>query len=140
MRLFIDCEYNGWRGTLISMALVPEQGEPFYQVLRLDGVQPTPWVRENVLSVLSYTGEEIHPVTLSTFSSLLQKYLSQWKEVTVVANWPDDIKYFCEVITPSPNTLINVPLLNFEIRTVKIKSEIPHNALADALALRNAGV
>ena len=29
MRLFIDCEFNGWQGELISMAIVPEMGEHY---------------------------------------------------------------------------------------------------------------
>lgn len=33
MKLFLDTEFNGWGGDLISMALVPAMGEPFYCVL-----------------------------------------------------------------------------------------------------------
>ena len=54
MKLFIDCEFNGYQGALISMALVPEMGEPFYHVLNTDGVKIDPWVRENVMDRLIY--------------------------------------------------------------------------------------
>ena len=36
MRYFLDCEYNGFGGELISLALVPEHGDhEFYAVLEL---------------------------------------------------------------------------------------------------------
>ncbi len=33
MNLFLDCEFNGFGGELISMALVDEHGLFFYEVL-----------------------------------------------------------------------------------------------------------
>lgn len=138
MKLFIDCEFNGWKGALISMALVPERGEPFYQVLDWSQESIKPWVRENVIPVLAYQDEGEYPISMSSFQSLLRKFLHQWDEVTIVSNWPDDIKYFCEVITPGPNSMIDMPRLNFEIRPMRVESTVPHNALADALALKAA--
>ena len=33
MRYFLDTEFNGFAGALLSIALVPEEGEEFYAVL-----------------------------------------------------------------------------------------------------------
>lgn len=96
MKLFIDCEFNGYQGALISMALVPEMGEPFYHVLNTDGVKIDPWVRENVMDRLIYNHRGDYPISRTSFAGALQKYPSQWTEVTIVADWPDDIKYFCD--------------------------------------------
>ena len=42
MRYFLDCEFDGFGGPLISLALVPEDGsEEFYAVLDT----PRPWCR-----------------------------------------------------------------------------------------------
>ena len=52
MRYFLDVEFNGFCGELISIALVPELdgAAPFYEAL--DCAKPTPWVAEHVLPVL----------------------------------------------------------------------------------------
>lgn len=136
MKLFIDCEFNGYQGALISMALVPEMGEPFYHVLNTDGVKIDPWVRENVMDRLIYNHRGDYPISRTSFAGALQKYLSQWTEVTIVADWPDDIKYFCDSLITGPGVAINTPCLNFEIRRLDINSDVPHNALSDAYAIR----
>ena len=43
MNLFLDCEFNGLGGELISMALVDEDGHSFYEVLTC--THPIPWLR-----------------------------------------------------------------------------------------------
>jgi hypothetical protein len=52
MRYFIDVEFNGFGGPLISLALAPEDPEavPFYEALLCD--QPEAWVAEHVMPVL----------------------------------------------------------------------------------------
>lgn len=43
MNIFIDCEFNGFGGQLMSMALVAEDGREFYEVLPLpllDDIDP----------------------------------------------------------------------------------------------------
>ncbi|MEJ5976475.1 hypothetical protein WG901_07505 [Novosphingobium sp. PS1R-30] len=52
MRYFLDAEYNGFGGELISIALVPEDEAtaPFYAALVC--AAPTPWVAEHVLPML----------------------------------------------------------------------------------------
>jgi hypothetical protein len=50
MNLFLDCEFNGFGGELISMALVDGDGNYFYEVLPC--LEPINWVKENVLPML----------------------------------------------------------------------------------------
>lgn len=138
MKLFIDCEFNGYKGELISMALVPEMGEPFYHVLNTDGMKIDPWVRENVMTKLEFRHRGEYPISRESFAGALQQYLSKWSEVTIVADWPDDIKYFCDSLITGPGEAINTPHLNFEIHRIDINSEVPHNALSDAYAIRAA--
>lgn len=68
MKLFIDCEFNGYQGALISMALVPEMGEPFYHVLNTDGVKIDPWVRENVMDRLIFDNRGDYPISRTSFA------------------------------------------------------------------------
>ena len=51
MRYFLDTEFNGFAGELISVALVPEHGDQeFYAVLPLPEA-PNNWVTRNVLAL-----------------------------------------------------------------------------------------
>ena len=51
MRYFLDTEFNGFGGALLSLALVPEDGQEFYVTLECD--DPVfPWVERNVVPYL----------------------------------------------------------------------------------------
>jgi hypothetical protein len=53
MRYFLDTEFNGFGGDLISLALVPEYGDrEYYAVLPLPE-ELHPWVARNVVPYLS---------------------------------------------------------------------------------------
>ncbi|MGH6658758.1 MAG: hypothetical protein ACREBM_03785, partial [Sphingomicrobium sp.] len=51
MRYFLDTEYNGWGGALISLALVPDDGEELYLTLAV-GDPIEAWVERNVMPYL----------------------------------------------------------------------------------------
>ena len=48
VRYFLDTEFNGFGGALLSLALVPEDGSEFYITLAFDG-ELNAWVERNVL-------------------------------------------------------------------------------------------
>ena len=50
-RYFLDTEYNGWGGGLLSLALVPDHGEELYLTLGWEGTLEQ-WVERNVLPYL----------------------------------------------------------------------------------------
>lgn len=129
MKLFIDGEWNSYGGELISLALVPEIGDHFYEVLGCDN--PDPWVAENVMTKL-YKNR----ITMPEMQEKLEAYLSQFESVHIVADWPEDIMWFCKVLITGPGTRINTPPLSLEVLRVDTVSTNPHNALADADALR----
>ena len=120
MKLFLDTEFNGWGGDLISMALVPAMGEPFYCVLDVSAMPVVPWVRDNVLPVL-FTGayaEDAVAVKTSTFQSRLASFLGRAEfrgGVEIIADWPDDIKYFCAAVVTAPGECLSTPPLRFTV-------------------------
>ena len=135
-RLFLDCEYNGFRGRLISMALVPEslQYPPFYEVLECPN--PCEWVQEHVIPVLHRA-----PVSYTTFQNQLSRFLLQWagSGVEIVADWYEDVEHFCRVVQTDPGNCLPLPPMKFEIvRDLDDCPEEPHNALSDARAIREA--
>lgn len=131
MRLFLDCEFNGFQGELISMALVSEDGREWYEVLHCGN--PIPWVAENVIPILGKT-----PVPQSDFTKGLFRFLCQFDSIHVVADWPEDISHFCKALITDPGKRIGTPPLTMEVVRVDSTSDLPHNALADARGIRKA--
>ena len=144
MRYFLDTEYNGFGGELISLALVPEQGDQeFYAVLPLpDEIHP--WVERNVVPYLASVppGHHAEPVSRLTAAAEIATYLARETEPVIVADWPDDIALFCALLVTGEGEMVSVGSLRFELVSspgfsVSVTSRIPHNALHDARALRD---
>jgi hypothetical protein len=128
--LWLDTEFNGWGGELISLALVDDNDRQFYEVLACD--TPNPWVLSNVIPVLG-----LRPVPLAFMQLRLQQWLGAYDSVHVVADWPDDVAYLCRALITGPGERLDTPALTFEIRRdLDATSAIPHNALEDAKAMR----
>lgn len=134
-RLFLDTEFNGFGGKLMSLALVPEdiwRTPYFYRELEMKD-QLESWVRENVVPHMFMV-----PISRSQFQQNLANYLWKIGDCTIIADWPDDIRYFCESLITGPgmslNLLHNIGFyLDFGIQ---YESAVPHNALHDAMAIR----
>ena len=131
MIFWIDAEWNDFRGDLISMALVDEDGREWYEVLEC--LYPTPWVAKNVIPVLYQDA-----VSLGYMRNRLKVFLSGYDTIHLIADWPEDIQHFCALLIAAPGIMIETPPLTFEIWDDEqtIKSAIPHNALEDAKAIR----
>jgi hypothetical protein len=135
MRIFLDTEFNGFYGKLMSMALVPEDpSQPeFYVELEMFD-QLNPWVRENVAPKLNSI-----PKNRAEFQNDLANYLWNCGECVIVADWPDDIRHFCESVITGPGMTINLfNSIKFELDlTIQYESLVPHHALHDARAIRD---
>lgn len=135
MKIFIDCEFNGGNGALISMGLVDENGREFYEVL--DCENPVPWVAENVMPIL---GKK--PIPLLELQNRLWLYLSYYDKVHLIADHPADLGYFFNtVILDNMGKWLTLPPTSAELRPeIEYTSRIPHNALEDAKAIRVAAL
>lgn len=128
--LYIDTEFNSYRGQLISMALVLDEKTHWYAALHC--ASPHPWVAAHVMPVL-----EVPPVGLNAFQRSLQTFLAQFGAVHIVADWPEDIQHFCWALITGPGERLATPPITLEIRRdlSSAKAVTPHNALSDALAI-----
>ena len=131
MKLWIDCEFNEYRGDLISLALVDEDGKEFYQSVGC--FDPKPWVAKNVMPIIN-----IEPVTIDLLQVRLEKFLAKYDSVHIISDFPTDVAYFCNALLTGPGTRLDTPPLTMEVVRVDGKSDLPHNALADAHGLRKA--
>ena len=136
MRYFLDTEFNGFCGDLISIALVPEDAglPPFYEAVSVE--DPTPWVRDNALPVL-----ETRPRSRKEVIDLFAAYLMDDPAPLLVADWPEDIALAARLLITGPGYMKPVRSLRFELVDPDIigpmvPSSVPHNALHDAVALR----
>jgi MFS family permease len=103
--------------------------KPFYEVLHCKN--PGDWVAQHVMPILNKPA-----ISIAVFQRLLAGFLSKYNAVHIIADWPDDIRYFCQAIITGPGTCIPTPAISFEIRRdIDAGSELPHNALADAYGI-----
>ena len=134
MRYFLDCEFNGFDGALISIALVPEvEGLPeFYAVLPCH--RPIRWVEEHVMPQL-----DARPQSRADVVAALTAYLLADPDPVLIADWPEDIAHAAALLAFRGRrtvTQVHFDLLNLPGFDTASLSAKPHNALADARALR----
>ena len=143
MRYFLDTEYNGWGGALLSLALVPDEGEELYLTLDWDGPLEE-WVERNVVPYLDAVPEpQVSPrMSRTDAARTVAHYLAGDPEPLIVADWPEDIALFNALLVTGPGVMAEVPGLKFEFISLvgfstAANSKVPHNALHDARALRD---
>ncbi len=137
MRYYLDAEFNGFGGDLISIALAPEdrQAAAFYETLPC--AKPEPWVIERVQPVL-----QKRPISRPEVTNSLAEYLRGDAEPVVISDWPEDIAHLALLMVTSPGRRLPLPKLRFELLDLPLfnseaLSEVPHNARYDAIALRD---
>lgn len=139
MRLYLDTEFNGHGGELISMALVGIAqfgGDPpqWYRAREISS--PTDnWVFDNVMPKL-----ETSILDPRTFRQLFIMWVSQFKDPEIICDWHADAAHFCKMLEgPDYTQSIDFPCRITILKTPPGQpvSAKPHNALADAIALRD---
>lgn len=143
MRYFLDTEYNGFGGSLISLALVPEEGDQEYYVVLPLTEEPHPWVAKHVMPYVRNVPEMLYNELDRIGAAYdLAAYLSTDPDPEIVCDWPEDIALFCRLIQTSDGHIVELSNLRFHfLRTPGFStarnSRVPHNALHDARALRD---
>ena len=143
MRYFLDTEYNGIDGALLSLALVPDEGDELYLTFKTDeGI--VDWVQQHVLPYLDSVPDQLACPRLDRGdgAQALEHYLRHDEDAVIIADWPEDVAQFCNLMVTGPGDMIDLrhltfrllPLINFSTAE---NSRVPHNALHDARALRD---
>ncbi len=145
MRYFLDTEFNGFGGDLISLALVPEFGDQdFYVSLPLpDADAIHPWVAQNVIPYLRFVPQGVdHQLNRVDAARHLEAYLAHDRDPLIIADWPDDLAHFCALLVTGQAEMIDLNGLRLELIngagfSAAANSRMPHNALYDAHALKD---
>ena len=136
MRYFLDAEFNGFGGSLISIALAPEDENAPHFYEALDCPTPDPWALANVMPVLA-----IAPISRPDMIARLSTYLRGDPEPVVIADWPEDIAHLAMLMVTGPGYRTALPKFVFELLDLPLfhsesLSDVPHNCQHDARALR----
>lgn len=143
MRYYLDTEFNGFGGDLLSLALVPEDGDQdYYVVIPFEG-EWHPWVDKHVRPYL----ESVPPMLFNRLDRVaaahdVAAYLANDPDPVIIADWPEDIALFCRLLLVGETEIVDVRHMRFEFHrtpgfSTARNSKVPHNALHDARALRD---
>jgi hypothetical protein len=145
MRFYLDTEFDGYGGRLISLALVPYHGhDHLYLLDPVNAMEAKDaWVRQNVVPAATRGDPGDLPTVTEAdrFGFHVSNYLAATNGThTIVADWFEDIARLNVCLMSGPGKAwINAPksLGMFVMRGDNKPGEIPHNALSDARALRD---
>lgn len=133
MRIYLDTEFNGFGGELLSMALVADDGSEWYEVR--DPKAPLDyWVCDHVAPKF-----EKEPIDDWHFRRSLHSFLRSYRNPEIVADWHADFVHFFDSFhgrdyKESLDWSCTTRLLS---GPSDVKPDNPHNALSDARALRD---
>ena len=70
------------------------------------------------------------------------RYLRGDDDALIVADWPEDIAQFCNLLITGPGQMVDLRNLSFKLNSLAgfstaANSQVPHNALHDARSLRD---
>lgn len=143
MRYFLDTEFNGNGGALLSLALVPDDGDELYLTLKTDD-PIVDWVQKHVIPFMDMVPEQLSCPRLKRLDAAyaLEAYLRHDDNPVIVADWPEDVSQFCNLLMTAPGDMVELRNLTFRLTpmanfSTAANSRVPHNALHDARALRD---
>lgn len=143
-RFYIDSEFDGHGGPLLSLAIVPEHGTGLHITVDDAPFPKDPWVAENVLPIInSHAACNAAAIPLLDVGEMLRGVIGD-RPSTIIADSPVDIGRFCEAISTDRNGSwhsFGVPFIRFEVHNIDcwpndIPGAVQHNAWWDAVALR----
>jgi hypothetical protein len=137
MRYFVDAEFNGFGGELISLAAVPETGARphFYEAVGCQ--KPSLWVRINIIPVL-----QVSPRSWGEVAHLFATYLGDDPAPVIVSDCPEALAHAAMLLVDRGGQRLMRARVRFELLpetdfSAQAHSETPFNAYRDAIALRD---
>lgn len=142
-RFYIDCEFDGHNGPLLSMALVHEDGDGIH--IRVDIEPMDIWVRRNVLPLMD-RHEANRSVTVypNNVGTVIRNFIGNGSSPTIITDSLQDSRYFSQAMTtapdggyaPCPFERVTFEVHNIDCYPTDLEGAVQHNAWWDAMALR----
>ena len=137
LNLYLDTEFDGHAGALVSLALAGDDNSQLYGIF--DAFCGDPWVAENVAPKL-YALKPTLSGGRDVLRFSLKEYLKQREGCTIWADWPADFEHLTRLMCGdhySESFMIPCTMQMIVTPVGEPKPAIPHNALSDAIALRD---
>lgn len=144
---YIDCEFDGHNGPLLSIAMVREDGWSIHVKAGDHNSVNDPWVRENVIPIMDrHHADNAWNVNAHEVGTVLRHFIGDCQRPTIIADSPVDIGRFCQAISTGQDggwASTDFPRMTFEVRNVDcyptaLEGAVQHNAWWDAMTLRAA--
>lgn len=143
MRYFLDTEFDGHNGPLLSVALVCEDGLSIH--LRTTARADDPWVMANVEPHMDSHDADVDAsnVRMNYVGAHLRQFLGRDRAPVIIADSVVDIGRFCQAISTGEDGgwASFDGNITFEVHDVAcypttLPGAVQHNAWWDAMALR----
>lgn len=141
MKYYLDCEFDGHDGDLISMALVSIHDSIYIKVT--DYIVRDLWVLNNIIPILdSHLAPKVINVDTNVVGAVLKAFLPS-ENFEIVADSPVDIYRFCKALSTGPSgewestgyRQIKFTVENIDCYPTSLTEAVQHNAWWDATAL-----
>lgn len=142
-KFYIDCEFDGHDGPLLSIAMVREDGYSLHVMVAKEARDP--WVIANVVPFMSaHRANKAYVANLNDVGGALRDFIGECQNPTIIADSPVDIGRFCRAISTGPDgswTSAHYPAMTFVVHNVDcypspLEGAVRHNAWWDAMSLR----
>ena len=143
MKYYIDTEFDGHKGCLLSIALVGDAGDSVH--IQVDIEPMDLWVRHNVFPLMgTHQASKSVKVYLNEVGRVVREFIGEDDCPTIIADSPVDIGRFCQAISTGKDgqwVSADYPTMLFEVHNVdcyptQLAGAVQHNAWWDAMALR----
>jgi hypothetical protein len=151
MKYYIDCEFDGHNGPLLSIAMVGENGLSCHFRTTEEAINP--WVLENVMPHMEkHDADVAETMPLNSIGPTLLRFIGLStrrgdNEHAIIADSVVDIGRFCRAISTGDDgewASVGFLLLHFEVHNVDAwatfaapHGAVRHNAYWDAMALEH---
>lgn len=142
LRYYIDCEFDGHNGPLLSLAMVREDGGSIHIQTKVAPMDI--WVQRHVYPLM-----EQHHARLSAkvyhdeVGEVIRHFIGGDPQPKIIADSPVDIARFCRAISTGPNggwqsadyERMTFIVENVDCYPTDLPGAVQHNAWWDAMAL-----
>lgn len=144
MRYYVDCEFDGHNGPLLSLAMVREDGESIH--IRVDIEPMDIWVRQNVLPLMDkHEADYSRSIYPNEVGGSIRWFIGADRSPVIVTDSPVDVGRFCRALSTGSDgewASADYPHMTFEVHNVdcyptELQGAVQHNAWWDAMALRH---
>lgn len=143
-RYYIDCEFDGHNGPLLSMALVTDSYRSIH--IETTAIAADPWVIANVVPLMSDNEAMTHPLVQPyQVGPTIRNFIGDDPQPHIIADSPVDIARFCQAISTGSDgnwASADYERMTFTVENVDcyptdLPGAVQHNAWWDAMALRH---